>query len=148
MRARLRGAVGGSSARLCTYEALYLQMCAAERGGSEPKWFPRAPLTLLHNGWNKHIYIYIFIPLPLANPVSTDMLSVGWNNIFFVPFAQRHSITPEADSCLRGEAEPLPTASAQFSLYTNHFIRQDSTFNPIVIQLRYFNSTLSLINAS
>lgn len=37
MRARLRGAVGGGSARARqTYEALYLQMCAAERGGSQP----------------------------------------------------------------------------------------------------------------
>lgn len=39
MRAWLRGAVGGSSARLCAYEPLYLQMCAAELRA----WFPRAP---------------------------------------------------------------------------------------------------------
>lgn len=43
------------------------------------RWFPWAPSTLVQtDGTNR----YIFIPLPLANPVSTDMLSVGWNNIF------------------------------------------------------------------
>lgn len=75
MRARLRGAVGGGSARLRTYEALYLQMCAAQKGGSEPGLISQSALRAHANGWNKQIYI--FIPLPLVNPASTDVLSVG-----------------------------------------------------------------------
>lgn len=47
MRARLWGAVDGSSARLCAYEALYLQMCAAEKGGLEPGLISLNTLTLL-----------------------------------------------------------------------------------------------------
>lgn len=118
MRTRLRGAVGGGSAGLCTYEALYLQMCAAEkRRARSPAWFPRAPpLTLVQtDGINR----YIFTPLPLMNPASTDMLSVGWNNIFFFGFhsVKRHSITPEADSCLkRREALNLSRQSLLGSL--------------------------------
>lgn len=74
MRARLRGAVGGGSARLCTYEALYLQMCAAEKGGSEPGLISQSALALMQtDGINR----YRFIPLPLVNPASTDVLSVG-----------------------------------------------------------------------
>lgn len=90
-----------------TYEPLYLQMRCEERRLAARPDFPEHPHT--PDGINTHVYI--FTPLPLANPERTDMLSVGWNNIFFVPFSQRHSITPEADSCLRGETEPLPIRS-------------------------------------
>ena len=117
MRARLRGAVGGGSARARqTYEALYLQMCACgERRLAARLDFPERPLRTTHaNGWNKQIDIHSSLCLSV-NPARTDMLSVGWNNIFFfffsVPSSQRHSITPGADSCLKGrEAAALCSA--------------------------------------
>lgn len=58
MRVRLGGAVGGSSARLRTCEALYLQMCAAEerRLGARLD-FPEHPHTPA-NGWNKQTHIH------------------------------------------------------------------------------------------
>lgn len=71
MRARLRGAVGGGSARRGACEPLYLQMCAAEKRGSELGLdFPQRPHA---HGINR----YTSIPLPLLNPASTDTLSVG-----------------------------------------------------------------------
>ena len=108
---------------------------------------PHAPAK----GWNKQIYSHSSLPLPESPWVLTcyPWVEITIFIFFFVPFAQRHSITPEADSCLRGEAGPLPRQrSAPLSLCAHHFIRQDSTFNPIVIQLRYSNSTPSLINAA
>lgn len=148
MRARLRGAVDGSPARLRTCEALYLQMWAAEKGGSEPGLISQSALALMQtDGINR----YIFIPLSLANPASIDVLSGGWNNIFFcffVPFSQRHSIsrTPEAESCLSWAAPDNLCPGSRGVCIT--LLDRIQRFNPIVNQLRYFNSTLSPINAA
>ena len=139
MRARLRGAVGGGSARARqTYEALYLQMCACgERRLAARLDFPERPLRTTHaNGWNKQIDIHSSLCLSV-NPARTDMLSVGWNNIFFFFFCSIQSKTFNytwSRQLLKGERSCSSVLCSVLCCCTHHFIRQDSMFNPIVIQ--------------
>jgi len=70
MSARLRGAAAVSAARLRAYAPLCLQMCAAEKRGSEPGLISPSTRTRA-NGINRDMYIYICTPLPLGSPVST-----------------------------------------------------------------------------
>lgn len=94
MRVRLGGALAGSCAHVKRH---CVCRCALRSRGLD---FPQHP----HTAQIQWISRYISSPLPPENPVSTDMLSVGWNNIFLcVCSLKRHSITSWCRQLLKEE---------------------------------------------
>lgn len=74
MRGRLGGDAARSAGRLCAYEPLYLQMCAAEKRRSEPGLISLSTRTRTlaqADGINARVEIYKYVSL-----LGTDMVSV------------------------------------------------------------------------
>lgn len=88
MRARLRGAVGGSSRPAPhIWGIVFADVRRGEKEARSPVWFPWAPLALLQtHGTNR----YIFIPLPPVKPPRV-LTCYPWVEITF--FYSIHSKT-------------------------------------------------------
>lgn len=140
MKGRLGGAAGGSPARPCAWDALCLQMWAAERLRlSAPAWFPCAPGAHA-NGCRKtdiHASILYWIP------AGTDVLSVNRNNIFYAAIR----LKTFNYACSRQPLPGIRTAADRLRAGSSHvcitLLGRIQGCNPIVTRLRHFNSTLS-----